>query len=183
MAEPTNAEHVPVRHGPLWGSTEGAARGWVRMTCDCGWSGTVVPATLYAIEEYGDHREVVGRGQWTPPVCGSCNGAGRLYTSSWDDEGYSCPQCQRCTCGLSDGHPDYAHTTSCTLSGRRYTEQTAEHADWCSDEHEGKCLDHLIHKTKYADGGNGGTHAWTQNPHNPNEPDCDICGRMKDFHG
>jgi hypothetical protein len=27
---------------------------------------------------------------------------------------------------------------------RRYTEQTAEHADWCSDEHEGKCLDRLI---------------------------------------
>jgi hypothetical protein len=26
------------------------------MTCDCGWRGTVQPATLYAIEEYGDHR-------------------------------------------------------------------------------------------------------------------------------
>lgn len=25
-------------------------------------------------------------------------------------------------------------------------------------------------------------HSWTQNPRIPDEPDCDICGIMKDFH-
>lgn len=82
-------------------------------------------------------------------MCASCNGTGRLYTSSWDDEGFPCPECQRCTCGLSEGHPEEVHFPSCPISSsRRYTEQTTEHAAWCSAEHEGKCLDHQIAKVK-----------------------------------
>jgi hypothetical protein len=32
-------------------------------------------------------------------TCTSCDGTGRLYTSSWDDEGFPCPKC-------TDGLPD-----------------------------------------------------------------------------
>lgn len=27
------------------------------------------------------------------------------------------------------------------------------------------------------------THRFVQNPNDPREPDCDVCGRMYDFHG